>query len=159
MVQRVLTIPETATVLEACEAFVLHKFLAFPIVDYRRRIVGTVDIGLLNEEVFDVAEKQRVDEVFEAMGFRVSQVRDASPVRAFRFRFPWLLATIASGNSLRASGQRVRVDAGEDDCPGVLPHARPRSRRKREHSVHDHHDPGTASDAADLRLVFACPAA
>ena len=97
MVERVLTIPETATVLEACEAFVLHKFLAFPIVDYRRRIVGMVDVGLLNEEVFDVAEKQRVDEVFEAMGFRVSQVRDASPLRAFRFRFPWLLATIASG--------------------------------------------------------------
>ena len=97
MVERVLTIPETATVLEACEAFVLHKFLAFPIVDYRRRVVGMVDVGLLNEEVFDVAEKQRVDEVFEAMGFRVSQVRDASPVRAFRFRFPWLLATIASG--------------------------------------------------------------
>jgi len=97
MVERVLTIPQTATILEACEAFVLHKFLAFPIVDYRRRIVGMVDVGLLNEEVFDVAEKQRVDEVFEAMGFRVSQVRDASPVRAFRFRFPWLLATIASG--------------------------------------------------------------
>ena len=97
MVQRVLTISETATVLEACEAFVLHKFLAFPIVDYRRCIVGMVDVGLLNEEVFDVAEKQRVDEVFEVMGFRVSQVRDASPVRAFRFRFPWLLATIASG--------------------------------------------------------------
>ena len=31
MVKRVLTIPETATVLEACEAFVLHKFLAFPV--------------------------------------------------------------------------------------------------------------------------------
>src|SRR5687768_7862074 len=28
MVKRVLTIPDTATVLEACEAFVLHKFLA-----------------------------------------------------------------------------------------------------------------------------------
>jgi magnesium transporter len=36
-------------------------------------------------------------EVFESIGFRVSQVRDASPLRAFRFRFPWLTATIASG--------------------------------------------------------------
>src|SRR5688572_2624155 len=47
MVRRVMSIPETATVLEACEAFVLHKFLALPVVDYRRRIVGVVDIGLL----------------------------------------------------------------------------------------------------------------
>jgi len=97
MVQRVLTIPQTATVLEACEAFVLHKFLAFPVVDYRRRIVGVVDATVLTDEVFDVAERQRVDELFEAIGFRVSQVRDASPVRAFRFRFPWLLTTIGSG--------------------------------------------------------------
>src|SRR2546426_5148193 len=38
-----------------------------------------------------------MDELFEAIGFHISQVRDASPVRAFRFRFPWLLATIGSG--------------------------------------------------------------
>jgi magnesium transporter len=56
-----------------------------------------VDATVLTDEVFDVAERQRVDELFEAIGFRVSQVRDASPVRAFRFRFPWLLTTIGSG--------------------------------------------------------------
>src|SRR5438270_13881895 len=33
MVTRVVTIPHTATLIEACEAFVLHKFLAFPVVD------------------------------------------------------------------------------------------------------------------------------
>src|SRR5262249_38671904 len=37
------------------------------------------------------------DEVFEALGFRISQVRTASAWRAFRLRFPWLLATIGSG--------------------------------------------------------------
>ena len=97
MVGGVVAIPQTATVLEACEAFVLHKFLAFPVVDEERRIVGVVDIGLFTEEVFDVAETERTDELFEAIGFRVSQVREASSVRAFRFRFPWLLATIGSG--------------------------------------------------------------
>src|SRR5947208_3986613 len=55
MVKRVVTIPHTATLLEACEAFVLHKFLAFPVVDEGRRILGTVDVSLLSEEVFDVA--------------------------------------------------------------------------------------------------------
>jgi magnesium transporter len=111
MVKRVLTIPDSATVLEACEAFVLHKFLAFPIVDYQRRIVGVVDATLLTEEVLDVAERQRVDELFEAIGFHVSQVRDASPLRAFRFRFPWLLATIGSGTlcALLASAYEVTL--------------------------------------------------
>ena len=97
MVTRVMAIPQAATVLEACEAFVLHKFLAFPVVDEQRRIVGVVDVGLLTEEAFDIAERQATDEMFERIGFRVTQVRDASPMRAFRFRFPWLLATIGSG--------------------------------------------------------------
>jgi len=97
MLGRVIAIPQSATVLDACELFVLHKFLAFPVVDEQRRIVGVVDVGLFADEVFDVAERERMDEVFEAIGFRVTQVRDASPVRAFRFRFPWLLATIGSG--------------------------------------------------------------
>jgi len=45
MVPRVAAIPQTATLLEACEAFVLHKFLAFPVVDEQRRIVGVVDVS------------------------------------------------------------------------------------------------------------------
>ena len=95
MVPRVVAIPHTATLLEACEAFVLHKFLAFPVVDDQRRIVGLVDVSFFTQEVFDIAGRQ--EEVFEALGFHVAQVRDASPLRAFQFRFPWLLATIASG--------------------------------------------------------------
>ncbi len=97
MIRQVAAIPHTATVLEACEAFVLHRFLAFPVVDEARRIVGVVDVGLLTEEAFDIAEREQTNALFEAIGFRVSQVHDASPLRAFRFRFPWLLATIGSG--------------------------------------------------------------
>jgi len=97
MITRVVAIPQNASVLEACEAFVLHKFLAFPVVDEERRIVGVVDLGLLTEEAFDIAEREQTDALFESIGFRVSQVRDASPIKAFRFRFPWLLANIGSG--------------------------------------------------------------
>ncbi len=97
MIGRVIALPHTATLLDACEFFVMHKFLAFPVVDDQRRMVGVVDVGLFTDEVFDIAEREWMDEVFEAIGFRLSQVRDASPVRAFRFRFPWLLATIGSG--------------------------------------------------------------
>jgi magnesium transporter len=111
MIRRVVAIPHTATVLEACEAFVLHKFLAFPVVDESRKIVGVVDVGLLTEEAFDIAERQQTDALFESIGFRVSQVRDASPLRAFRFRFPWLLATIGSGTlcALLASAFEVTL--------------------------------------------------
>src|SRR3954462_11333786 len=37
MIKRVVAIPHTATLLEACEAFVLHKFLAFPVIDEERQ--------------------------------------------------------------------------------------------------------------------------
>jgi magnesium transporter len=97
MIRRVIAIPQTATLLEACELFVLHKFLAFPVVDEAQRLVGLVDVSLFAEEVFDMAEREQMDNVFEAIGFRVSQVRHASVLRVFRFRFPWLLANIASG--------------------------------------------------------------
>src|SRR6516162_586991 len=33
MVREVVTLPEAATVLDACEFFILHKLLAFPVVD------------------------------------------------------------------------------------------------------------------------------
>jgi magnesium transporter len=97
MIRTVYAIPHTATVLDACEFFMLHKFFAFPVVDAARRVVGVVDVSLFTDEVFDIAEREQMDGVFEAIGFRVSQVRDASPLRAFRFRFPWLLTTIISG--------------------------------------------------------------
>jgi magnesium transporter len=97
MIRNVIAIPSTATVMDACEFFVLHKFFAFPLIDEQRRVVGLVDVGLFTEEVFDIAEREQLSEVFETLGFHVSQVRDASPWRAFRIRFPWLLTTIVSG--------------------------------------------------------------
>jgi len=97
MISRVIAIPHTATVLEACEFFVMHKFFAFPVVDEHKHIVGVVDIGLFTEEVLDLAEREQSDAVFEAIGLRIFQVNETSPIRAFRFRFPWLLTTIGSG--------------------------------------------------------------
>lgn len=97
MIRNVIAIPGTATMLDACEFFVLHKFFAFPVIDEKRRVVGLVDVGLFTEEVFDIAEREQMTEVFETLGFHVAQVRDASPWRAFRIRFPWLLTTIISG--------------------------------------------------------------
>jgi magnesium transporter len=102
MVRRVAAIPATATVLEACEFFVLYKFFAFPVIDADRRVVGIVDVNLFTEELMEgEAEPSRPvargDDLFEALGFHLAEVRDASPWRGFRYRFPWLLATVACG--------------------------------------------------------------
>jgi magnesium transporter len=107
MVRRVVAVPEKATVLDACEFFVLYKFLAFPVVDEQRRIVGIIDANLFAEEILeagDTADPSRSresgpvgPEFFEALGFRLEQIRGASAWRAFRFRFPWLLVTVAGG--------------------------------------------------------------
>lgn len=105
MVRRVVAIPASATVLDACEFFVLYKFFAFPVVDEQRRVIGVVDVSLFAEEMLGAREEQpRVtaaapirDDVFEALGFHLEQIRGASPWRVFRFRFPWLLVTVAGG--------------------------------------------------------------
>jgi magnesium transporter len=97
MVGSVLAIPHHATLLEACELFVLHKFLAFPVVDEQRHICGVIDISFFAAEVFEMSEDEPHDEIFEAIGLHVEQLRNASPAKAFRHRFPWLMGTIASG--------------------------------------------------------------
>jgi magnesium transporter len=99
MVRRVVAIPQHATLLEACELFVLYKFLAFPVVDAERHMVGVLDIGVFTEEVLDLSEPDKANDTFELLGFHIEQARGASPGKAFRLRFPWLLATIASGTA------------------------------------------------------------
>jgi len=103
MVKRVVAIPATATILDACEFFVLYKFFAFPVVDEQRRVVGLIDVSLFAEEILGEREEQAHpaspvrDDVFEILGFHLEQIRGASPWRVFRFRFPWLLVTVTAG--------------------------------------------------------------
>src|ERR1043166_3726542 len=104
MVRRVVAIPANATVLDACEFFVLYKFFAFPIIDEQHRVLGVIDVSLFAEEILQAGgseDRQRSipghDDIFEALGFHLEQIRGASPWRAFRFRFPWLLVTVTAG--------------------------------------------------------------
>ena len=105
MVRRVVAVPAAATVLDACEFFVLYKFLAFPVVDDKRRVIGIIDANLFAEEILEAGESEDRyrptapvgPEFFEALGFRIEQIRGASPWWSFRFRFPWLLVTVTGG--------------------------------------------------------------
>lgn len=97
MIRRVVAIPAKATLLDACEFFVLHNFLAFPVVDAAGKILGVLDVRVFTGEVLDLAEREQMKDLFQSLGFRVSAVRSASAWKAFGLRFPWLLATIAGG--------------------------------------------------------------
>jgi magnesium transporter len=102
MVPRVIALPAEATVLEACEFFVLYKLLAFPVVDAERHVIGVVDADVFMQSVLETEETRSEGEYydfFEELGFHLAQVRDASPWRMFRYRFPWLLVTVAAGTA------------------------------------------------------------
>jgi magnesium transporter len=97
MVRRVITLPYQATLLDACEMFVLHRLMAFPVTDDEGRILGVIDVDQYTEEISQLDEREESDEIFQIIGVRLAQIRHASVAALFRNRFPWLLCNIAGG--------------------------------------------------------------
>lgn len=97
MIKKVIAIKSNLSVYNALEFFAMYKFLAFPIVDENKRILGIIDVNNFTEEIIDTSERQQINDVFETIGFRVNEIKNASPMKAFRLRFPWLITTILSG--------------------------------------------------------------
>lgn len=97
MVREVISLPQSATVLEACEFFILHRFLALPIVDSDRRLLGIVDVELYTAELEGIDQTQRSDDLFQLIGVHLAESQQASPLVAFWHRFPWLLTNIGGG--------------------------------------------------------------
>jgi magnesium transporter len=97
MIKPVIAIPSTATLLDACEFFVLHKLLAFPVVDEQRRILGLVDVELYAQELSDLDRQEASTDLFQLIGVYAADARPRSLFTTFRRRFPWLVATLAGG--------------------------------------------------------------
>src|SRR5262249_20902009 len=97
MVRQVVTLPAQTTVLEACEFFIQHRFLAFPVVDEQRRLLGVVDVELYTDEISHLGDGRVRDDLFQLIGVQAGGARDESPFRAFRRRFPWLGCNLAAG--------------------------------------------------------------
>src|SRR3954451_23273757 len=97
MIEPVVAIPRSATVLDACEFFILHKLLAFPVVDEGRRIVGLVDVELYTRELRDLDRRESHEGLFQLIGVHPTGGPQRSVPALFRRRFPWLLATLAGG--------------------------------------------------------------
>jgi CBS domain-containing protein len=141
MVRRVVAIPAKATVLDACEFFVLYKFLAFPVVDEQRHIVGIIDANLFAEEILeagDTEDRSRsrgtmpVDpEFFEALGFRDGDGWNAV------------------GNSIRL----IRSNTGRQSDHCVFSHDGVGIKRKRQYAINERDDSCVALSQRDLGLA------
>jgi magnesium transporter len=97
MICKLVTLPESATVSEALELFMGYKLLAFPVVNERQELLGIVDVNVFTDEIIDTGRRKQADDVFQWIGVRMEVLKNASPLQAFRYRFPWLIATMASG--------------------------------------------------------------
>lgn len=97
MVRQLVALPASATVLDACEFFTLHRLLAFPVVDEARHLLGVIDVDLYTDELSSLSEGDKSDDLFQIIGVHLAQARPPSPVAAFRNRFPWLTCNLGSG--------------------------------------------------------------
>ncbi|MBM3326069.1 MAG: magnesium transporter [Calditrichaeota bacterium] len=97
MVEGVVSISKNAALLDACQGFLMHRFLALPVVDEKGRMVGILDISQFSDEMLDIAERRSYDDLFQLVGVHLTHTFKATPMSSFRDRFPWLLVNILGG--------------------------------------------------------------
>ncbi len=97
MAPQVIALPASASVLDACEFFTMHRLLAFPVIDEERRVVGVVDVELYTRELSTIETNEANDHLFQLIGVHLTEAQQASPLASFRGRFPWLLCNIGGG--------------------------------------------------------------
>ena len=94
---RVISIPAEMTLADALEFFAMHRLLAFPVVDSGNRLLGSVDVQLYADEVFDLAQAHRMVDLYQMVGLSIEQSRQAGPWASYRSRMPWLLCNMGGG--------------------------------------------------------------
>ncbi|HUX36686.1 MAG TPA: CBS domain-containing protein [Rectinemataceae bacterium] len=96
-IRDLVTIPAEASLAEAAKVFDTHRFLSLPVTDRRGRIMGVLDLHVFTEREADLSDAAVREEVFQTIGIRLGGLIGAGPLKGFRFRFPWLISTIAGG--------------------------------------------------------------
>lgn len=76
--------------------FATYRFLAFPVVDAERRIVGVVQADAFSDEIMGEFEGRVRHDWLASLGVSEREER-SSPLGIFRLRLPWVLFTVASG--------------------------------------------------------------
>jgi len=92
MSPKVLSLPAWATVRDASDLFLEHRFMALPVVDSENHLHGIVDVSLFTDQV---SEARVAEEAFQLIGIHL--VTGLGPLAGFKDRFPWLTANIAGG--------------------------------------------------------------
>jgi magnesium transporter len=112
MVPRTVALPSTATVRDACELFAMHRFLALPVVDAERRLLGVVDIELYTDELDQLTDAEVRSDLFQAIGVYAGAEADPSALKAFARRFPWLGSNLAGGLLCAVMASRFQAELG-----------------------------------------------
>ncbi|AWM36412.1 Magnesium transporter MgtE [Gemmata obscuriglobus] len=97
MISPVVAVPHTASVLDACEFFTLHKLLAFPVIDADGKLIGLVDVDLYTDELADLERRQEGQDLFELVGVHLTEAEQRRALYAARKRFPWLMCNVIGG--------------------------------------------------------------
>ncbi|HON44581.1 MAG TPA: magnesium transporter [Planctomycetota bacterium] len=97
MISNIISLSHTSTIEEAQNLFMEYKFLAFPVIDEEKKLLGIFDITVLTSNDLNFQVNQRFDEAFELIGVRASIIQYLTPWSSFLMRFPWLIPTIIGG--------------------------------------------------------------
>ena len=97
MIKNVVYVHNYDSVIDACDKFLEHRFLALPVVNKDKKIEGVIDISLFTDEVSAFARKSEQDNIFQLIGIHLAHGRRLSLAGTFKDRFPWLIFNIVSG--------------------------------------------------------------
>ena len=92
-----VSLPQNMTLSDAMEEFAIHRLLALPVVDDAGKLLGLIDVQLYAEEAADLAEANRLADLYQLIGLSAQQLRLGRGATSFRARMPWLMGNILSG--------------------------------------------------------------
>ena len=122
MIRRVVKLPETATVYDACEYFVMYRFLAFPIVDAENHILGIIDVNVFTDEIINMeSSREELNTMFE--DHRFPHIRGSQRLSRAGVPVPVPLAAghHRQRNHVRGHHRSVRGNPGPEPGHRLLP--------------------------------------
>src|SRR5919204_411662 len=96
MAANVVALPASGDRALMEDFFATYRFLAFPVVDGDRRLLGVVQADAFSDQLMGEYEGRIRHDWLRSLGVSEAEGH-ASPLRIVRLRLPWLLLTVASG--------------------------------------------------------------
>lgn len=93
----VVSLPADATVMDACDFFVMYRYLAIPVVEEDGTMLGAIDVDLFADELVSASERTSTNDIFQIIGLTASRNRKDSALKKFMHRMPWLMSNIVGG--------------------------------------------------------------